>query len=348
MTSEHVSVAVRIRRHADGFAAGGRSPLSVALMRAAADDLERQGVVAELFDGVPAPPGSVPALRLLATLQRLVLTGRAPALVEYYRGTRAPDGAWPAAAAALRAHLDLARTWVREPVQTNEPGRAVVLYGGLLWASERFGRPLRLLEIGASGGLNLLADRFAYVVDGTTLGDPASPVRFEEPWIGAPVPDAPAAAAALRIVARRGCDPTPLDLGDEHDRLRLRAWVWAGETERTERVDAALEIASREPPRVDAEPAEAWLPSVLGTGRTPAVIWQSVVWQYLSDAARAGITDAIAGAGEGGLELAWIRMEPIGDAVRTFAVRATTWPGGEVHELGRPGNHGPPVHWAPA
>ena len=44
-----------------------------------------------------------------------------------------------------------------------------------------------LLEIGASAGLNLLADRFAYVVGGELLGEPASPVRFEEPWRGAPV-----------------------------------------------------------------------------------------------------------------------------------------------------------------
>ena len=63
----------------------------------------------------------------------------------------------------------------------------MALYGGLLWLAERHGMPIRLLEIGASAGLNLNADRFAYVVGGETLGDPSSPPRFTEPWDGLPV-----------------------------------------------------------------------------------------------------------------------------------------------------------------
>ena len=58
-------------------------------------------------------------------------------------------------------------------------------------------------------GLNLLADRFAYVVGGELLGDPASPVRFQQPWQGAPVPDTAACARRLRVIERRGCDPAP-------------------------------------------------------------------------------------------------------------------------------------------
>jgi len=39
------SIAERLRRHADALAAAGRSPLYVVLMREAAMDLDRGGVV---------------------------------------------------------------------------------------------------------------------------------------------------------------------------------------------------------------------------------------------------------------------------------------------------------------
>jgi hypothetical protein len=93
------SLADRFRRHADALARGGRSPLCIELMRGAAADLDRGGVVADLFAGIASPPGSVPALRLLAALHRLVLAGSAPRLAAHYPsagGTRPPAGAWGA------------------------------------------------------------------------------------------------------------------------------------------------------------------------------------------------------------------------------------------------------------
>ncbi len=135
-------------------------------------------------------------------------------------------------------------------VQTNEPGRAAVLYGVLLWLTERHPLPVRLLEIGASGGLNLLADRFAYRVDGALLGDVASPLIFDEPWEGRPVPDPSATARALRIARRAGCDLRPLDFASAEDRLTLRSYVWPDELDRLGRADAALEVAARHAPPV--------------------------------------------------------------------------------------------------
>src|SRR5207253_10404609 len=158
------------------------------------------------------PPGSVPALRLMAALHHLVLRGEAPALARHYPsagGRAAPEGAWQAAAATLGERFDEVRERLRRGVQTNEPGRSAALYGGLLWASARLRAPLRVLEIGASARLNLLADRFAYAVGGELLGELGSPVRFEEPWRGTPVDDPAAAARGLRISTRRGCDTAP-------------------------------------------------------------------------------------------------------------------------------------------
>lgn len=157
-----------LRSRAAELERAGRSRPYVELMRGAAEDLDAGGIVASIFAGDPLTPGSVPELRLLASLHDLVLRGGAPDLARYYAsagGDAAPGGAWPVAQRTLAEHEEFIRARVGRTVQTNEPGRCVALYGGLLWLSERHRLPVRLLEIGATG-LNLNADRFGYVVGG--------------------------------------------------------------------------------------------------------------------------------------------------------------------------------------
>jgi hypothetical protein len=347
------SLPERFRRHADAFERGGRSPLGIALMRGAASDLEHGGVVSRLFDGIHTPPGSVPALRLLAALHWLVLAGRAPQLAAHYPsagGTQPPAGAWPVAAAGLRERFDEVRERLTLTVQTNEPGRAAALYGALLWLTERRPLPVSLLEIGASGGLNLLVDRFAYRVGGKVLGDGGSPLVFEEPWVGVPAADLTAAARALRIVRRTGCDLAPLRLASTDDRLTLRSYLWPDEPDRLARIDAALAVADTHPPAVVACPAEQWLPRVLGTPRAGelTVIWQSVMRQYVPDDVWAAIERAVQDAGRAATArtpLTWLSMEPGDDPQAGVVVGARTWPGGDCHVLAHAGYHGPPVRW---
>jgi hypothetical protein len=351
------ALAERFRRHAAALARGGRSPLYVELMHGAATDLDAGGVVAELLDGIPLPPGSVPPLRLMAALHRLVLQGRAPRLAAHCPsagGTLAPDGAWPAAAADLRDRFDEVRARITLTVQTNEPGRAAVLYGALLWLHDLYRLPVALLEIGASGGLNLLADRYAYRVGGALLGDPASPLVLDEPWEGRPVADPLAAARGLRVAGRAGCDVAPLDLSSADDRLTLRSYLWPDELDRLARIDAALAVAVDDPPAVAASAAEHWLPGALAAPRPGelTVLWQSVMRQYVPAAAWAQVERTIAtaaGAATARTPLAWVTMEPGERSFAGFVVNATTWPGGERRLLAHPGDHGPPVRWqAPA
>jgi hypothetical protein len=352
-TAAGASLAERFRRHAAALVRGERSPLYVELMRGAAADAERGGIVAKLFEGVPTPPGSVPPLRLLAALHRLVLQGRAPRLAAYCPsagGARQPAGAWPAAAGVLREHFGEVRERVVLTVQTNEPGRAAVLFGALLWLHDRHELPVALLEIGASGGLNLLADRYAYRAGGALLGDPASPLLFDEPWNGLPVPDPAATAGALRLVRRAGCDVAPLDLASPADRLTLRSYLWPDELDRLARIDAALAVAARHPPAVAACAAERWLPGALAAARPGelTVVWQSVMRQYVPAAAWAEIERAVgvaARAATAAAPLAWVTMEPGEDPIAGFLLTATTWPGGDRRLLANPGDHGPPVRW---
>jgi hypothetical protein len=264
-----------------------RSPLCTRLMTAAADDIDRGGPVPRLFAGIPVPPGSVPQLRLLGALHYLVLSGQAPTLAAFYPsagGDRPPDGAWPAAQSAIDEHFDQIRARLHRTVQTNEPGRSAVLFAGLLWLADRHRRPIRLLEIGASAGLNLLADRYAYQVSDHVLGDPTSPLRFVDPWAPPPPIDLDAAAAGLRLTARAGCDPAPLDPTDKDDQITLLSYIWPDELHRIERMRAALSVAAADPVPVTASRGSQWLPGALAAGEEDSelvVVWHSVMRQYV-------------------------------------------------------------------
>ena len=134
------------------------------------------GVVRDLLAAhEDEPSGSVPSLRLAGALHRLVLERRAPELALHYPsvgGTAPVEEVWPAARARRREHLEALRALLARPVQTNEVGRSAVLYGALVL----LGGPVRLLEVGASAGLNLRCDRFAYDVGaGEVLGDRRQP-----------------------------------------------------------------------------------------------------------------------------------------------------------------------------
>ena len=134
---------------------------------------------------------------------RLVLTGQAPELQPFYPclgGREPPAGVWPVLRPVIGRHVEELREALIVAPQTNEVGRSPALLGGLLHLHHEIGLPVRLLEVGASGGLNLLFDRYAHdVAEGVVLGDPASPVVLRRPWQG-PLPP----AAALEVVDRLG------------------------------------------------------------------------------------------------------------------------------------------------
>src|SRR4029077_12761115 len=110
-----------------------------------------------------------------------VLTGRLPDLARHYPSTGGdgdPEAAWPAFRTALDLHRDEISALVARPCQTNEVGRSAALVGGFLEVAHRTGLPLRILEIGASAGLNLRWDRYRYESSEGAWGDPGSHVRF--------------------------------------------------------------------------------------------------------------------------------------------------------------------------
>lgn len=314
------------------------------------EDLQRGGVTQRLLESRDVDPfGSALALRLLGAVHRIVLEGRAPRLAALYPSVGGdPTAGDPAAAflVTVAEHVDEVDERITDGVQTNEVGRSAALAGGYAEVMRRTGLPLRVLEVGASAGLNLRFDHYAYDTGVTVAGDPASPLRFSGLWVGEP----PALPARFDVAERRGCDRNPLDATSESDRLTLLSYVWPDQPERIARLRAALEIARHVPVVIDRADAADWTQAQLAAPRPglATVVVHSIVLQYLPPERRRRFRDALAGAGvraTAAAPLAWLRMEPASE--EAAEVRLTLWPGGEERVLATAGYHGHPIHWNP-
>ncbi len=320
------------------------SPFTAAVLTVLADDLAAGGAMtAAMAAWTGDPVADALPLRLAGALHALVLNGACPGLAACYPPADAAglDGA---VRSAMAEHHRFVAAFIASPPQTNEVGRSGVLLGGFLQVAAATGLPLRLLEIGASAGLNLFWDRYRYDLGGFEWGDPASPLRLAPAWDGPPPPSAP-----IRVAERRGCDVAPIDLQDAAQRLRLRAYVWADQTERLARLDQAIAIAARCAERVEQADAAEWTAARLrepGEGQV-TVLYHSIMWQYMPEATRAAIQHQIlqaGGAATAAAPLAWLRFEPERADMRP-ALTLTLWPGGQSHGLASAHAHGSSVTW---
>lgn len=275
-----------------------------------AEDWESGGVAREICrDWEGAPVESLVQLRLLAGLQRLVLTRRAGALGMYYPnlgGTADFSDAWPPFRAVLVEHAAELRDSLEVVPQTNEPGRSTALLIGIFDAVRRSGIDrIRLLEPGASAGLNLLVDRFRIGGESWASGPADSPLRLDTAVVGAVEP------ADYTIVSRRGCDLAPVDPSTDEGRLRLTSFVWPDDVERHDRLKAALRVATANPVTVDRAGAAGWLDAQLRQDvgdRVLTVVWNSVTEQYWPSDEQDRVHDLLAEAARR-LPLAHVSME---------------------------------------
>ena len=321
------------------------------LLRRLVDNYELGGqsrTVLAGFEDLPAD--ALVGLRLLGGVHRLVLSGEAPELAVFYPsvgGDWDPVLGWEAFEQVLASRGPELRNLLTQAPQTNEVGRSVALYGGLLRLAETVPLPVRLFEIGASGGLNLRADHYRYnLADGTSFGPADSPVVLQTAWSGRELTPFP-----LRIAERVGSDIAPVNPLSEEGALTLTSYVWPDQTARLERLRGALEVARTVPVDVRREDALSFLRNLELSEGHVTVIWHSVMWQYLSPEEQATGDELIAALGAKATEtapLARLCLEPMRrtpDADPEFLVVLQTWAGGERQILGTADPHGPPAHW---
>jgi len=267
-------------------------------------------------------------LRLVGGLHALDLAGVAPALSRVFDGSVTDSGAiGQILGDTFAAHDDSLFPWLHGPPQTNEAGRSAALMTGLIEVARRHGPKLELLEIGSSAGLNLLIDRFSFNLGGVHFGPEGSPITIEPEWRGAPPPEVPVA-----IVSVRGVEIQPIDVRDRAAADRLRAYVWADNPDRMQRLTRAIAMIAEKPVDIVQGDAADWVEARLAepqqTGVT-RVLMHSVVWQYLGEERQARIEAAMAAAAERAMAecpLAWVRMEPNRIAAKQ-QVWVQSWPG---------------------
>lgn len=305
------------------------APVYARLCEAIATGLTRASKTgATILDWAGEPTRDALPLRFVGGLHALVLAGADDDLADVFSGVIDQPAAIETVLARVLVDHDAALLpWLDGPPQTNEPGRSAALMTGLLAVARRLGPKLEIIEIGSSGGLNLLIDRYRFDFAGTMVGPADAPVTIRPEWRG-PAPDAP----PIEIVATRGCDIRPLDVTDPAVEARLLAYVWAEKPERVGRLKTAIEMVRGGGVALEQSDAADWLEARLAEPQAEGVarvLVHSVVWQYLPEPTAQRLREAMAAAGaraDASRPLAWVAMEP-DRALADMIVSIRTWPG---------------------
>jgi len=230
-----------------------------------------------------------------AMLQRLSALPRAKQqpnlLLAATRYLGGPIEPYPAFAAwAARRWDDLVAVMLARATQTNEAARCTALLPPLA----RIDGPVALFEVGASAGLCLYPDRYAFrytAGDGVhLLGE--SPVVLDCAASG-PVPWP---ARLPEVVWRGGLDLNPLDATDPDIARWLECLVWPEETHRFGVLRGALDLAREDPPHIVAGDLTRDLEAAVEIVPDDAtlVIQHSAVLPYVSASGREAFGRAVA------------------------------------------------------
>ena len=302
------------------------SPLYERLALGVADDEGLLALAAKGREEQPAPNV------LFASVHLLLLSGVQDDLAAFYPSitdlASARGDPFPHFRRFCHEHADAIAEMLRERrVQTNVVERCGLLLPAFgIIARRSGGKPLALVEVGASAGLNLLWDRYSFDYSGgRRWGSPVSPVRIETELRGAHEPALPEEAVA--VAERTGIDLNPIDVRD-HDAVEwLRALVWPEERQQRQRLDAAVALARTTPPTLLRGDALDLLPGVLGSAPqgTALCLYHTHTLNQFSPEARRQFARLLADAGAE-RDLYWLSIEyrptATGDASPTLTLVA--------------------------
>jgi hypothetical protein len=197
---------------------------------------------------------------------------------------------------ALEHWAEVSAEMEARSTQTNEAGRCAVLLPVLAALPQ----PLALLDAGASAGLNLYPDRYAY--------------RYGDHLVGTGAPVLDCAATGLipptslpEVAWRAGLDRNPLDVTSPSDVAWLDALIWPEHAHRRARLREAIAVARAEPPLVVAGDVVDGLEALAAqapAGATLVVTHTSVLYQVPATR-RAAFVEAVRA-----LPGHWISVEP--------------------------------------
>ena len=192
--------------------------------------------------------------------------------------------------------LELVRT---RGTQTNVVRRCSCLLPLCSMAARESGRPLALIDLGASGGINLNLDRYRYRylrggLEERCWGHGSARVLIESELRGAGA--MPPLMDELEIVSRAGVDINPIDLRDA-DQLRwLRALIWPEHVERHQLLqDAAAELEAS-PVQLHRGDAAERLPALITNAPADAalVVYATIALYQFGEDGRDRVMHALA------------------------------------------------------
>lgn len=290
---------------------------------------------------------------LFGAVRFLLLGGVEDELAEAYLGGDAASAVDLFGRFVRRYADDIVEVLQERRTQTNEVGRVGVIGPALRHVAAGHPEGIGLLDVGASGGLNLLVDRVGCDYgDFRTIADP--PLEVTTTLETTLEPFEP---SDLRIAWRGGLDRAPIDLADEASARWLTACVWPEQRERVVRLESAIALARTQEWSVrtgdavdDLAATAAAIPAELH-----AVVLTSWVVFYFDLGQRAAFERALAGLGR---PVSWVSLEhpgvvdvptpdPERDGVDPSAIGLVTFDGDRVERrfLGWAHPHGRWLDW---
>ncbi|MEM9099489.1 MAG: DUF2332 family protein [Pseudomonadota bacterium] len=327
------------------------SPFTSRLLAGLGEHLDRSTLTGRStldWVGISDPVFDALALRLAGALHALVRRGQAGRLADLYPPAPLPETGdlTERALETIAAQDEGIAAFLTHAPQTNEVARSAMLYAGFMEISSRTGLPLATYELGASAGLNMISDRYGYQFGDGRAGDPNSPLQIAPDWEGGQPIGRP------RIAARYGCDLNPLDLTNSDERDRMIAYIWPDQPLRLSRVEAAIELALKTPPQIDAADGVIWVTEKLrpdaGHG-VVRVLYHSIAFQYFPEAAKQAISlhmEALGAQATAEAPLAWLSFENRADGGAELVL--TLWPSGQPVILAHSDAHVRRVRWLAA
>jgi hypothetical protein len=321
------------------------SPLYERLSLGIADDPELLAIAAQAKPGQPVPN------LFLGAVHYLLLGGAQHPLAHFYpslsqTASLSADPCPSFRAFCLEYRHDLLELISSRLVQTNEVRRCGCLLPAFTHVTQQAGgRPLALVEIGASAGLNLLWDRYGYDYgSGRRYGNPRSPVQIVCGLRGDR--HLPLTAVWPVVTMRVGLDLNPIDVRDPDAALWLRALVWPDEVGRAELLQQAVQVAQQDPPRLLAGDALDILPEVLATippDQAECVFHTHTINQFRPEA-RARLAELLAEHARG-RDLYRVSIEWLGKTYPRLELISYEDSAKTEHLLAYCGSHGEWLEW---
>ncbi len=256
-----------------------------------------------------------------------------------------PTG-WDSFLQSMASHAEEIRAvMLTRRTQTNEPARCASLLPLLALLPQ----PLALVEVGASAGLCLLPDRYAYRFNHVDV-EPRWNASLAAPRFHCAVnPETPIPKANIEVAWRMGLDLDPVNVHDPEQVAWLESLVWPGQETRLAQLRQALEIARADPPVIVRGDLRTDLPALLTSAPRDAtlVIFHSAVLAYIpSERERLDFAETVKRAGA-----VWIANEGPGVLSKIVGVDSRQCQRGEFllslngRGVGATDPHGQSLRW---